>query len=319
MAAASSTLDKLKSVTTVVADTGDFASITRFQPQDATTNPSLILKAAQMPEYAHIVQAAIAEAAGSLDRAMDLVAVKFGIEILKVIPGRVSTEVDARLSYDTAGTIAKVHQLAALYAEAGIDYRARVLFKIAGTWEGIRAAEVLERDGIHTNITLIFSYEQAIACAQAGVFLISPFVGRIMDWFVANTTTKSFPAESDPGVLSVRKIYTYFKKHGHNTIVMGASFRNAGQILALAGCDYLTIAPNLLDELARGEADVVAHLSPAAAAQADVPAVQVTEKLYRWALNQDAMATEKLAHGIRAFAADIEILEGKLTSLMQGK
>eukprot|EP00030_Apusomonadida_sp_AF-17_P004178 a508495_43.p2 GENE.a508495_43~~a508495_43.p2 ORF type:complete len:334 (-),score=170.89 a508495_43:53-1018(-) len=314
--AASTTLDKLKTVTTVVADTGDISQIRKYAPQDATTNPSLILKAAQMPAYEPLVASAVEYGrshGNSLSKAMDKVAVNFGVEILKEVPGRVSTEVDARLSFDAAATVAKVKELAALYTEAGIDYSSRVLFKIAATWEGIRAAEILEREGYHCNLTLIFGYEQAIACAQAGVTLISPFVGRIMDWYVANTATKVFAPEVDPGVLSVRRVFNYFKKFDHKTIVMGASFRNKGQITALAGVDYLTISPQLLEELASDSAEITVALSAdAAKADASIERIDVTESVFRWALNEDAMATDKLSAGIRTFTEDIRKLEAML-------
>jgi transaldolase len=304
-----SQLDQLRRFTQVVADTGDFASMREYRPQDATTNPSLILKAAGMEAYAPLVDQAVRDAgAGATpDAIIDRLLVAFGREILAIVPGRVSSEVDARLSFDTAGTAAKARALIALYEQAGVP-RERVLIKIAATWEGIRAAAQLEHEGIRCNLTLLFSFAQAVACAEAGVRLISPFVGRILDWH-KKTTGRDYSAEEDPGVLSVRRIYTYYKKYGHATEVMGASFRNTGEILALAGCDLLTISPQLLGELAAADAPVTRHLDPAEAATADLAPVSFDEKAFRWAMNEDAMATEKTAEGIRAFAADIVKLE----------
>jgi transaldolase len=307
-------LEQLREFTTVVADTGDFESMKAYRPQDATTNPSLILQAAGKPEYRPLLEQAIADARAAgcggdalVETAMDRILVRFGLEILKIVPGRVSTEVDARLSFDTAGTVAKARQLIAAYEQEG-QPRERVLIKIASTWEGIKAAELLEKDGIRCNLTLLFSFAQAVACAEAGVRLISPFVGRILDWHKA-ATGRDYPAEEDPGVLSVRRIYHYYKKHGHATEVMGASFRNKGEILALAGCDLLTISPALLAELQACDEPVPVRLSAADAAASDEPKISLDEKSFRFALNEDAMATEKTAQGIRNFAADIVKLE----------
>lgn len=303
-------LDQLKQFTTVVADTGDFASMKEFAPQDATTNPSLILKAAAMPDYAALVDKAITDAGAgaALPTVIDRLLVVFGLEILKIVPGRVSSEVDARLSFDTEATVAKAREIIELYAKAGIG-RERVLIKIASTWEGIKAAEILEKEGIRCNLTLLFSFAQAVACAEAKVQLISPFVGRILDWHKAKKPTVDFTGANDPGVQSVTEIYTYYKKFGHNTEVMGASFRNTGEILQLAGCDLLTIAPGLLAEL-KGSTEVVTRqLDPACAAVASLTLVSYDEKAFRFALNEDAMATEKTAEGIRQFAADIVKLE----------
>jgi len=304
-----SQLEQLKSFTTVVADTGDFESMKAFTPQDATTNPSLILKAAGLPAYAALVDRAIAEAGpdASMDNVIDLLLVTFGQEILKIVPGRVSSEVDARLSFDTGATIERAHHIIDLYAQAGIS-RDRVLIKIASTWEGIKAAESLEQEGIHCNLTLLFSFAQAIACAEAKVQLISPFVGRILDWHKKSTGNEYVGAD-DPGVISVTEIYNYYKKFGHATEVMGASFRNTGEILELAGCDLLTISPNLLQELAESDATVERKLNATTAASADIERATYDEKSFRFALNEDAMATEKTAEGIRNFAADIVKLE----------
>jgi transaldolase len=307
-------LDALKSHTTVVADTGDFKQLAQFQPQDATTNPSLILKAVQKPEYAPLLTESVAAHKGqALDVVMDHLLVRFGCEILKTIPGRVSTEVDARLSFDTAGTLARARRLMSLYEAQGIS-RDRVLIKIAATWEGIQAAAELEREGIHTNLTLLFSFAQAVACGQAKVQLISPFVGRIYDWYKKTAGAAWDEAASaganDPGVKSVRAIYNYYKKNGIATEVMGASFRNVGQIVALAGCDLLTISPDLLALLAADETPLTASLDAQAAKGMDLPLVQYNEAGFRFALNEDAMATEKLAEGIRAFCVDAIKLEG---------
>ena len=307
-------LDALKSHTTVVADTGDFKHLAQFQPQDATTNPSLILKAVQKPEYAPLLTESVAAHKGQpLDVVMDHLLVRFGCEILKTIPGRVSTEVDARLSFDTAGTLARARRLMSLYEAQGIS-RDRVLIKIAATWEGIQAAAELEREGIHTNLTLLFSFAQAVACGQAKVQLISPFVGRIYDWYKKTAGAAWDEAASaganDPGVKSVRAIYNYYKKNGIATEVMGASFRNVGQIVALAGCDLLTISPDLLALLAANETALTASLDAQAAKGMDLPLVQYNEASFRFALNEDAMATEKLAEGIRAFCVDAIKLEG---------
>jgi transaldolase len=305
-------LEQLRQLTTVVADTGDFESMKAYRPQDATTNPSLILQAAGKPAYRPLLDQAIADARAAgggalLENAMDRILVLFGLEILKIVPGRVSTEVDARLSFDTAGTVAKARQLIAAYEQAG-QPRERILIKIASTWEGIKAAELLEKEGIRCNLTLLFSFAQAVACAEAGVRLISPFVGRILDWHKA-ATGRDYPAEEDPGVLSVRRIYQYYKKYGYPTEVMGASFRSKGEILALAGCDLLTISPALLAELQASDEPVPVRLSAADAAASDEPKISLDEKSFRFALNEDAMATEKTAQGIRNFAADIVKLE----------
>ncbi len=307
-------LEQLKQHTVVVADTGDFASMRQYAPRDATTNPSLILKAAAMPEYGWLVDKAVqdAGAAAPLPAVIDGLLVLFGGEILRIVPGRVSTEVDARLSFDTDGTVAKARELIARYARAGIG-RERVLIKIASTWEGIQAAAQLEREGIRCNLTLLFSFAQAVACAEAKVQLISPFVGRILDWHKKATGRDYAPAE-DPGVRSVTEIYTYYKRFGHATEVMGASFRNTGEILELAGCDLLTISPQLLGELQKSTAPVARRLDPAAARMADLKPVSFDEKSFRFALNEDAMATEKTAEGIRQFAADIVKLEALLAA-----
>jgi transaldolase len=307
-------LDQLKQFTTVVADTGDFESMTTYKPQDATTNPSLILQAAAKPEYRHLVEQAVSEVKATgvtgpalTEAILDRILILFGLEILKIVPGRVSTEVDARLSFDTAATIGKAHQLIAAYEKEGHS-RDRILIKIASTWEGIKAAESLEKEGIHCNLTLLFSFAQAVACAEAGVQLISPFVGRILDWHKA-ATGKDFQGDEDPGVISVRAIYNYYKKFGYKTEVMGASFRNKGEILALAGCDLLTISPGLLAELQASDEPITARLTAAEAAASDFKKLSLNESDFRFMLNEDAMATEKTAHGIRAFSADIVKLE----------
>ena len=302
-------LQQLRRYTTVVADTGDFASMKAYAPQDATTNPSLILKAAAMPEYTWLVDQALKDAGrgATVGATIDRLLVLFGLEILKIVPGRVSTEVDARLSFDRDGTLAKAREIIALYEKSGVS-RDRILIKIASTWEGIKAAEVLEREGIHCNLTLLFSFAQAVACAEGRIQLISPFVGRILDWH-KKTTGKDFTGADDPGVKSVTQIYTYYKKFGHATEVMGASFRNKGEILELAGCDLLTIAPALLGELQASSEPIVRKLDPAKAAATDLKKVSFDEKSFRFALNEDAMATEKTAEGIRLFSADIVKLE----------
>jgi transaldolase len=307
-------LDQLKQFTTVVADTGDFAALKQYAPQDATTNPSLIFKAAQMPEYRFLVDKAVAEnkksgAGGEklLRSVMDDLLVLFGVEILKIVPGRVSTETDANLAFDTDGLINKAHRFIELYKAHGIG-RERILIKIATTWEGVRAAEILQREGINCNMTLLFSLPQAVACAEAKARLISPFVGRIMDWYKAREKKDFAPAE-DPGVLSVKEIYSYYKKFGHATEVMGASFRNAGEILELAGCDLLTISPQLMGELRKSIAPVVRKLSPDLARDGKIERLQLDEKKFRWLLNENAMATEKTAEGIRLFNADALKLE----------
>lgn len=301
-------LDALKKFTTVVADTGDFQQISRFQPQDATTNPSLILKAVQMPAYQQLLQDTLAQHAGApLDVVMDHLLVRFGCSILSLIPGRVSTEVDARLSFDTAATVARAQRIIGLYQAQGID-KARVLIKIAATWEGIQAAAQLERAGIHTNLTLLFSFAQAVACGDAGVKLISPFVGRIYDWYKKSAEVQWDEAANagvnDPGVQSVRRIYNHYKKHGIATEVMGASFRNIGQIIALAGCDLLTISPDLLAQLQADDSPVQQALSADQARQMDLPALHLDQAGFRFAMNEDAMAGDKLSEGIRAFCAD---------------
>ncbi|MDT7837553.1 transaldolase [Aquabacterium sp. OR-4] len=310
-------LDQLKQYTTVVADTGNFKQLAQFAPRDATTNPSLILKAVQAADYAPLLADTVAAHRGQpLDAIVDQVLVRFGLEILKVVPGRVSTEVDARLSFDTAATLARARRLMALYEAAGIG-RERVLIKIAATWEGIQAAKVLEAEGIRCNLTLLFAFCQAVACGDAGVRLISPFVGRIYDWYKKNAGAAwdeaAMAGPQDPGVRSVEAIYQHFKRHGIATEVMGASFRNVGQITALAGCDLLTISPDLLSALQASEAPLNRRLDAAAAQAMDLPELHYDEKAFRWALNEDAMATEKLAEGIRAFAVDA----GKLDKMIQ--
>jgi len=310
----STQLDQLKQVTTVVADTGDIASIARLQPVDATTNPSLIFKAAGQAEYAHIIEDGLDRARRSgasalLDVAVQEIAVGFGAEILKLIPGLISTEVDARLSFDTMATVLTARQLIKRYESRGIG-RERVLIKIASTWEGIRAAELLELEGIHCNLTLLFSFAQAQACAEARVTLISPFVGRILDWYKKSEGRDFSPVE-DPGVVSVKAIYDYYKSTGAATVVMGASFRNTGEIAELAGCDKLTISPALLDELAASSQPLPRQLDPERVSGSKALPV-LDEKTFRWQMNQDAMATEKLAEGIRAFAADLVKLEAVL-------
>jgi len=312
-------LDALKQFTTVVADTGDFKQLAQFQPRDATTNPSLILKAVQKPEYAPVLQSTVARWKDrTMDEVIDRLLVRFGCEILATIPGRVSTEVDARLSFDTSATITRAERIIELYQAEGIHID-RVLIKVAATWEGIEAARKLESKGIHTNLTLLFSFAQAVACGQARVQLISPFVGRIYDWYKKQAGAQWVEAEmagaNDPGVQSVRKIFNHYKHFGIATEVMGASFRNVGQITALAGCDLLTIAPELLAQLAATEAPLQRALDAEAARTMDLPAVQYDEAGFRYALNEDAMATEKLAEGIRAFAADAVKLEQLIRAL----
>ncbi|MBF8648459.1 MULTISPECIES: transaldolase [Pseudomonas] len=299
-----SKLEQLKQFTTVVADTGDLDAITRLKPVDATTNPSLLLKAAAIPGYAELLKQVKADAKGNVDLACDKFAVAVGSGILKVIPGRISTEVDARLSFDEPALLAKARKLIELYEAAGVG-RERVLIKLASTWEGIRAAEKLEKEGIQTNLTLLFSFAQAQACADAGVFLISPFVGRIYDWY-KKSTGKDYVGAEDPGVQSVTRIYNYYKANGYNTVVMGASFRNIGQIEQLAGCDRLTISPELLQQLSDDQGDLPQVLKPGNAGE---PKQQLNESQFRWAMNEDAMGTEKLAEGIRQFARDQEKLE----------
>ena len=312
-----SKLDQLRTMTTVVADTGDMEAIRAFKPTDCTTNPTLILKAAQMEAYKDIVDEAIRwgrEHKADVGRVTDRLAVSFGAELARIVPGRVSTEVDADLSFDTEGSLAKARALIADYASRGIG-RERILIKLAATWEGVQTARILQKEGVDCNMTLIFNLAQAVACADAGAYLISPFVGRIYDWFVKNEG-KAYTPETDPGVLSVRNIYAYYKAHGIDTVVMGASFRNIGQIEALAGCDRLTISPQLLDELARSQDGLARRLDPAQA-RASAPArLTLDEKAFRFLLNEDAMATEKLAEGIRIFARDLTHLRELVSQKM---
>ncbi|HJO93703.1 MAG TPA: transaldolase [Victivallales bacterium] len=316
-------LDLLKEMTVVVADTGDINSIAAFTPTDATTNPSLILKSAQLAEYKHLIKDAIlygkrheSSHEKQLGKILDRLAVNFGNEILKIIPGRISTEVDARLSFDTEATIKKANEIISLYRELGIESD-RILIKIAATWEGIQAAKVLEKNGIHCNLTLLFSFAQAVLSADAGVTLISPFVGRILDWYKKNEGLKDYHPSEDPGVLSVGKIYNYYKKHGYKTVVMGASFRNSEEILELAGCDFLTIAPALLDELQAAEAVSIEHkLDESLSKCKGDEKVILDEKSFRWELNEDAMATEKLSEGIRNFTKDTLKLENMISELL---
>jgi transaldolase len=310
-------LDQLKSMTQVVADTGDLDAIVKYQPQDATTNPSLLLKAADLVRYQPLLEEAQrwggeqgGNPAARAAAACDYLAVSIGLEIQKSVPGRVSTEVDARLSFDYDATIARARRIIELYENRGSN-RNRVLIKIASTWEGIQAARALEADGINCNLTLLFSFTQAVACAESGVYLISPFVGRILDWHLAATGQSAIPAEQDPGVISVTEIYNYYKHHGHQTVVMGASFRNTGEIEQLAGCDRLTISPQLMQSLAEDESRLERRLEPGRTA--DVPQkLSLDEKAFRWMMNEDAMATEKLAEGIRLFTRDQEKLESRL-------
>ncbi|WP_018275273.1 transaldolase [Teredinibacter turnerae] len=304
-------LEQLKQYSDVVADTGDIEAIARYKPLDATTNPSLLYKAAQMEQYAPLVQDALSST-DSIEAACDKIAVAIGCEILKIVPGRVSTEVDARLSFNTNASIEKAKHLIGLYEEAGIS-KERVLIKLASTWEGIRAAEVLEKEGINCNLTLLFSFSQAAACADAGAFLISPFVGRILDWYKANTDQKEYAPMEDPGVVSVTRIYNYYKQHGYNTVVMGASFRNTGELEALAGCDRLTISPQLLGELEADTGELKRVLSPENSGEAIAKLIE-DEAAFRFSNNEDAMATEKLSQGIRGFVADQVNLENFLKS-----
>ncbi|OOF49307.1 transaldolase [Rodentibacter trehalosifermentans] len=313
-----SQLEILKKMTVVVADTGDIEAIKKYQPQDATTNPSLILSASALPQYAPLIDEAVSYAkAQSSDKAHQLIdaedklAVNIGLEILKIVPGRISTEVDARLSYNTQATVEKARKLIALYNAAGIS-NDRILIKIASTWQGIRAAEILEKEGINCNLTLLFSEAQARACAEAGVYLISPFVGRILDWYKANSDKKDYAPAEDPGVISVTKIYNYYKTYGYNTVVMGASFRNVGEITELAGCDRLTIAPPLLKELQENSTALVRKLEYKGEVKAKPQ--PLTEAEFYWQHNSDAMAVEKLAEGIRKFAIDQEKLEAMLAA-----
>lgn len=311
-------LEQLKKHTKVVADTGDFASIEAYKPIDATTNPSLIFAASQNPKYSALVDDAIAYAKSKsndktvqLSKAMDKLAVNFGLKILEIVPNRVSTEVDARLSFDKDGSVKKARELIALYEEAGIS-RERILIKLASTWEGIKAAEELEKEGIHCNLTLLFSFAQAVACAEAEVRLISPFVGRILDWHKKDRGVTEIAPQEDPGVLSVKNIYNYYKKFGYKTQVMGASFRNIGEITELTGCDLLTISPALLKELESTKGTLQPQLTPEIASKSDLEKISVNEKTFRWMLNEDAMATEKLAEGIRNFTKDLLRLEEQM-------
>ncbi|KAF1330135.1 Transaldolase, partial [Globisporangium splendens] len=319
-------LDQLKEFTTVVADTGDFDSIAKYKPQDATTNPSLLYKAATMEQYAHLVDDAVAYGKGldasiseseRLGYIIDKLSVNFGLEILKIVPGYVSTEVDARLSFDKEATIARAHRIIEMYEKAGIS-KDRILVKIASTWEGIQACKELQAEGISCNMTLLFGFAQAVGCAEANATLISPFVGRILDWHKAKTGKSSYESHEDPGVISVSKIYQYYKKFGYKTVVMGASFRNVGEITELAGCDRLTISPNLLDELSKSTEPISRKLDEeSAAAKYTGEKVSFSEKDFRLSLNEDAMATEKLAEGIRGFSADIVKLEGILKAKLK--
>jgi len=314
-------LEQLRQMTVVVADTGDMQSMEKFTPRDATTNPSLITAAAQMPEYQEIVDSTLKTAREKLGAdaqtkevvklAFDHLAVEFGIKILDIISGRVSTEVDARLSYDTEATIAKARDIIAQYEEVGVS-RDRILIKIASTWEGIKAAEILEKEGIHCNLTLLFGFHQAIACAEAGVTLISPFVGRILDWYKKETGRESYPAPEDPGVLSVTKIYNYYKKFGYTTEVMGASFRNIGEITQLAGCDLLTISPKLLEELDSTAGDLPRKLCPEAAKEMDIEKIAMDKETFDQMHAEDPMASEKLDEGIKGFSKALEELESLL-------
>jgi transaldolase len=309
-------LEQLKAMTTIVADTGDVEAIKSVKPVDATTNPSLLLKASTLPQYAHLIDESIAYAkaqGGSkeaqIENAADKLAVLIGIEISKVVPGRISTEVDARLSFNIEKMVAKGRKLIKLYQDAGVG-KDRVLIKLASTWEGIKAGEILEKEGINCNLTLLFGFGQARACAEAGVFLISPFVGRILDWYKAKNPGTEYTQETDPGVVSVRNIYAYYKEHGYKTVVMGASFRNTGELIALAGCDRLTVSPNLLQDLAATEGTLTQVLKDSGATK--TPPAKMTEEEFRFALNEDAMATEKLAEGIRGFVVDQNKLEKAL-------
>lgn len=310
-------LSQLKKFTTVVADSGDFESMRQYSPTDSTTNPSLIYAASQQPQYQHLVDDAIrygkAKGHNPIEHILDKIFVNFGLEILKIVPGRVSTEVDARLSFDVKGSIEKAHHLISLYESAGID-RKRVLIKLASTWEGILAAHQLEKEGIHCNMTLLFSLPQAIGCAEAKATLISPFVGRILDWYKKSEGVAGYPPAEDPGVKSVTVIYNYYKKFGYKTQIMGASFRNKEEILELAGCDLLTIAPPLLEELKKSTGPVVRKLDPEKAKHSPIEKMHLDEKTFRYMLNEDAMATEKLSEGIRNFAKDIVKLEKMISA-----
>jgi transaldolase len=313
-------LSQLKAHSIIVADTGDFASLRKYQPRDATTNPTLLLKAAEMPEYSELVARALTEsrqasapASQTVSIAMDRLAVAFGLEILKIVPNRVSTEVDARLSFDRENTLRKAREIIGMYDKAGVP-RERILIKVASTWEGISAAGELKKEGINCNLTLLFSMAQAIACANAGVQLISPFVGRILDWHKKSAGKESYPPTEDPGVISVTEIYHYYKKHGIKTEVMGASFRNVGEILELAGCDLLTISPGLLEEMQKTQGTVTRKLNPGESAAKGGEKISMDEKTFRWMLNENQMATEKLSEGIRLFAADARKLEKSIAA-----
>ena len=315
-------LEQLKTYTKVVADTGDFDSMMAYKPVDATTNPSLIYAASMDKKYSPLIDDAIQYAKGvsndknvQLKHAMDKLAVNFGLKILEIVPGRVSTEVDARLSFDTEASIAKAHELIQLYEANGIS-RERILIKVASTWEGINAAEMLENEGIHCNLTLLFSFAQAVRCAEANVTLISPFAGRILDWYKKDRGVSDIPAAVDPGVKSVKEIYSYYKKFGYNTIVMGASFRNVGEIIELVGCDALTISPSLLKELENTDGVLEKKLDAAKSKLLDINPVKMEEKIFRWMMNEDAMATEKLAEGIRKFTEDLIKLEKHIAELL---
>jgi len=317
----SNALEQLKKYTVVVADTGDFESMKKYKPQDSTTNPSLLYTAVHLTQYQHLVDDAIKygkskgkDVNEQTSIAMDKLAVNFGVEILKIVPGRVSTELDARLSFDTEASIKKAREIIALYKEMGIE-RERILIKLASTWEGIQAAKVLEKEGIHCNLTLLFSLAQAVACAEGGITLISPFAGRITDFFKKRDGKASYPPSEDPGVVSVGNIFNYYKQYGYKTIVMGASFRTKEQVLELAGCDYLTISPNLLEELQKSEVEVVRKLD--ASKTTPVERIVVDEKNFRWLLNEDDMATEKLSEGIRRFAADLKKLESEIRAKIE--
>lgn len=317
-----SQLEQLKQMTTVVADTGDIEAIAKFQPQDATTNPSLLLKAAELPLYDNLLTESVIwaknqsnDTAQQVVDAADRLSVLIGLEILKTVPGRISTEVDARLSFNTKASIAKAHRLIKMYNEAGIS-NDRILIKLASTWEGIKAAEQLEKEGINCNLTLLFSFSQARACAEAGVYLISPFVGRILDWYKKDTGRTEYPSNEDPGVVSVTNIYNYYKSRDYSTVVMGASFRNIDEILALAGCDRLTISPQLMDELANNSELVERKLNAKNGNESVLSEPMLTEEQWRWQMNDDAMATEKLSEGIRNFAIDQVKLEKKLAQLL---
>ncbi len=313
-----SKLDQLRSMTTIVVDTGDIDAIKEYSPTDATTNPSLILLATGQPQYKHLIDEAVSygkqhgdDGANTLTLIMDKLFVNFGVEILQLIPGRVSTEVDAHLSFDINGSVSKAHDLIKLYESAGID-RKRILIKLASTWEGAKAAQILEKEGIHCNMTLMFSLAQAIECANVGATLISPFVGRILDWFKKAEGVDGYPASEDPGVKSVSTIFDYYKKFGYETQVMGASFRNSGEITELAGCDLLTISPKYLEELAKTEGDVPLKLDAAKAKQSSIERIEMDESTFRWMFNEDQMATEKLSDGIRKFASDYRKLQKKI-------